>query len=128
MSQVGTTQPCRNLRVLAVISKASFLLLCVACAAGPPETTAGPAKPPPRPGSSITHSRMCACTTCPVARCCGGETDEPEARTCRDSYDFSGACGMAVQSCTGRCYQKVWRVRLDQSCEQKRPDECCAGG
>jgi hypothetical protein len=105
-----------------------LLMLALACAATP-ETSAAPrAKPPPRPGSSITHSQMCACTACPVARCCRGETNEPESATCRDSYDFSGSCGMAVQSCTGRCYQKVWRVRLDQACEQKRPAECCAGG
>lgn len=103
-------------------------LWLLACTAAGPETAAGPRlAPPPRPGSSITHTQMCACTACPVARCCAGETEEPEARACGDSYDFSSACGLAVQSCTGRCFQKVWRVRLDQSCEDKRPEECCAG-
>ena len=107
-----------------------FLWLClllVACASGPEGTGPRP-KPPPKPGSSITHTQMCACTACPVARCCSGETDEAEARTCKDSYDFSGACGMAVSSCVGRCYQKVWRVGLSEACDGTRPAECCAAG
>jgi hypothetical protein len=111
-------------RFLAV----TIAIAALSCAAGSNENSAGTRpKPPPRPGSSITHTQMCSCTACPVARCCENETDEPEGKTCTDSYDFSGGCGMAVQSCTGRCYQKVWRARLDQACDEKRPDECCAG-
>lgn len=102
-------------------------LLAVACSAEPQQSSGPGPKPPPRPGSSITHSQMCSCTVCPIERCCRGETEEPESKTCTDSYDFSGGCGMAVQSCTGRCAPEVWRVRLDQSCDDKRPASCCAG-
>lgn len=114
--------PSFSMRAMVVLA-----LLTFACASEPPQSSGAKPKPPPRPGSSITHSQMCSCKVCPNERCCRGETNEPEPETCKDSYDFSGACGMAVQSCTGRCAQEVWRVRLDQSCDEKRPASCCAG-
>jgi hypothetical protein len=69
---------------------------------------------------------MCSYTACPVRRCCGGETREAQRGECKDSHDFSSAgCGLDVQSCTGRCYDEIWRIRLDQSCEASRPSACC---
>jgi hypothetical protein len=79
---------------------------------------------PPRPGSSITHTKLCECRVCEPERCCRGETYEPAGESCGDSYDFSKAgCGMAVESCTGRCSKIVWRVSLDEDCIDRAA--CC---
>jgi len=71
---------------------------------------------------------MCSCTACAQSSCCQGSADrEPtEAQRCGSEYDFSQeGCGMAIESCASRCFERMWRVRLEQSCEEKRPEECC---
>jgi hypothetical protein len=107
-----------------------FLLLAVVlfgCGSGLPENTAaGRPKPGPRPGSSITHTRMCECSACAEAHCCSGAREPESAGQSCESYDFSKTgCGLEVESCQSRCFQRVWRVRLDQDCTEKRPSECC---
>jgi len=102
----------------------------VACVELPANTATGPRpRPPPEPGSSITHSKRCSCRACGEATCCAGdrETATAAASSCQ-SYDFSAAgCGMQIESCASRCFERVWTARLDQDCDDKRPAECCAG-
>jgi hypothetical protein len=81
-------------------------------------------QPPPKPGSSITHTRMCTCQTCEPSACCDGP-ETPEPVTC-DSYDFS-KCEISVSSCASRCFQHVWRAPLSDACETRRPAACCGG-
>jgi hypothetical protein len=93
-----------------------------------------PNQPPPKPGSSITHTQMCSCRRCEPRYCCTGANDretgncsQEDARVDADGYDFtkSEECGMAVGSCVGRCAQHVWRIKLTEACEATRPDVCC---
>lgn len=94
-----------------------------------PESTASGARPrpPPEPGSSITHSKRCACRACGEASCCGGdkEPDLAAKKACESSYEFSDSCGMQIASCASRCFERVWRVKLTQECDALRPAECC---
>jgi len=102
--------------------------IVVGCAELPESTAKARPAPPPRPGSSITHSRMCSCTACARASCCGGsdEARSESASSCGQSYDFSKeGCSLEVGSCASRCFERMWRVRLDQACEDKQPEECC---
>ncbi len=98
--------------------------------------TWGP-RPPARPGSSITHTRMCECMACDDATCCRGadetqqecEFDEVEQSGADDEavVDFSSdeSCGIELRSCTSSCKRKVWRVDASESCEATQPSECC---
>jgi hypothetical protein len=108
--------------------------VCTHCGgnAGPTETprpkdewTAAP----PLPGHSIKNAKLCECTSCNPARCCGGDTeDEAAEASCGDSYDFSAnGCALEVESCTSRCTKHVWRVPLTKSCDVQ-PRECCFSG
>ena len=101
-------------------------------ATSPREVDFGP-RPPPRPGSSISHTRMCECRACHPRACCGG-ADETQAECNLDAvtadaetmnFDVDEACGIEVQSCTQRCTIEVWRVGANESCETRRPEECC---
>ena len=102
-----------------------------ACGSGLPEESAGFSrpKPPPQPGSSITHTQMCSCKACPEGGCCFDarrpETKAPEG--CGSSYDFSAneACSLKVETCTSRCYERAWRIPLGQSCADSQPADCC---
>lgn len=104
------------------------VLGCVGCGAGPePRDQASVPTfyhPPPKMGSSITHTKMCTCKSCPERSCCQGE-QEKKSKTCDQSYDFSGDCGLEVSSCSARCTQHVWRVRTVDSCDAHLPAECC---
>lgn len=84
-------------------------------------------KAPPKPGFSITASRKCECYACDPSHCCGGGDESTGDAGCAEGYDFTH-CDMAVQSCTRRCFQKVWRVPNEVACDARRPAECCAGG
>ena len=82
---------------------------------------------PPKPGFSITASQKCECYACDPSSCCGGGDESTGDAGCSKGYDFTG-CDMSVESCTVRCFQKVWRVPNGTSCDTRRPAECCAGG
>ena len=85
--------------------------------------------PPPKPGASISQTRMCECIACAPSNCCDGPEDDAPPAKCRDSYDFSDpACGVSIRSCTSRCAREVWRVKNDEECAAKRPASCCGAG
>lgn len=83
---------------------------------------------PPKPGSSITHTRMCECRSCDPAACCEGTEYEEAPAACRDDsyddYDFTQACGLSIKSCSSRCFAHVWRVPQNEPCDP-RPSVCC---
>ena len=120
------------MRILAVIGL-GLVALAFACAAqAPVQNGAGDAGPeyyrvPPKPGASITASLKCSCYACDPGHCCGGGDESAGDAACSEGYDFS-RCNMAVESCTTRCFQKVWRVPKGESCNSRRPEECCRGG
>lgn len=112
-------------------TSASCLLLgwlASACVDFPATTATTRPRPPPEIGSSITHTKACSCRACGEASCCI-DVKEPELlpqQGCGYGYDFSSSeCGMQVQSCEGRCFERVWRVKLSQECDRTRPPECC---
>jgi hypothetical protein len=105
--------------------------LVAACDVPPPRQGGGVAfdryrdKPPPKPGESITHTRMCSCKVCRPDSCCRElEEEAPQLERCADDYDFSD-CGMAVSSCDSRCFQHRWRTRIEVGCTKSRPRGCC---
>jgi hypothetical protein len=109
-----------------------FSLACGGRGASPPSAQGAHSTPryykvPPKPGASITASVKCECYACDPASCCGGGSESTGDEECSTGYDFS-RCNMALESCTTRCFQKVWRVPQGESCESRRPEECCAGG
>lgn len=117
-----------SMRLCGLVMLLVACLLVLACASLPANTASGAPPPPPRPGSSITHTRMCSCTACAEAGCCQGSADErpSQSKSCGKDYDFSKqGCGMAIESCVSRCYERMWRVQLAQDCAEKRPEECC---
>lgn len=85
--------------------------------------------PPPKPGASISQTRMCECTACEPSNCCEGPEDEGTAATCGQGYDFSDpACGISIRSCASRCAREVWRVKNGEDCAVRRPASCCGAG
>jgi len=86
--------------------------------------------PPPKPGASISQTRMCECKACEPSNCCDGPEDDAPPATCGSGDDFSSndACGLAVRSCTSRCTREVWRVNNAETCAAKRPVSCCHAG
>jgi hypothetical protein len=115
-----------------------WLFSSQACSgAGPGDSALGQALPesrapkyfqgPPKPGASITASQKCECYACDPDHCCAGGDESTGESECSDGLDFS-RCNMFVESCTTRCFQKVWRVPNGESCDVRRPAECCAGG
>lgn len=125
-------------RLAAPLPRLGALLLVTHALAGceparPPEPEFGTSprtlKAPPKPGSSITHTKLCECQTCEPRACCEGDLGEESAQdaTCTDSYDFTKeGCGLSVSSCTSRCTRHVWRVRLTEDCEATTPPLCCS--
>lgn len=106
----------------------TLALLGAACVELPETTAVGRPRPPPEIGTSITHGKLCSCRACGEASCCSGLTDSDLApqKSCASSYDFSGeGCGMQVGSCASRCFERSWRVKLAEACDDKRPPECC---
>jgi hypothetical protein len=108
----------------ALLSLGVIAMLVSACGgarSGGTEQTVRPT-PPPKIGSSITHSRMCSCRSCPLARCCSGE--EIEEERCEEA-EGGRVCGLFLSSCVSRCTTHVWRVRMVDSCKEPVPAECC---
>jgi hypothetical protein len=106
-----------------------------ACVSGPPNATPPPwtgdfHPPPSKPGGSIMNTQQCECRACDPSDCCSAERTEnagappPE---CSSSYTFSEKCGITVNTCTPRCYSKVWRISKQESCDVSRPLVCCEG-
>ncbi len=82
-------------------------------------------RPPPKVGSSITHSQLCRCFVCADPACCTREAEgEQETEACNTGPDGQIQCGLAMKSC-GRCQDATWRVSLSETCEAKRPADCC---
>jgi hypothetical protein len=111
----------------------TFCLIFAGCGGGAgvegPQFGTGVLHPPPKPGASISQTRMCECTACAPKDCCDGPEDDALPATCRDSYDFSDpACGVSVRSCASRCAREVWRVKNGEECAAKRPASCCGRG
>lgn len=111
------------------------IAMATACSTAPvssgPLFGTGVLHPPPKPGDSISHTRMCECKACNPDACCDGPEDDAPAQSCGDSYDFSnnpGCGGLAVRSCASRCTRQVWRVHSGESCSAKRPLGCCQAG
>src|SRR6478609_9084866 len=109
-----------------------FAVILPSCGTRPPSEGplfgTGVFHPPPKPGASISQTRMCECKACEPSNCCDGpdEDDTPPA-SCGSSYDFSDNewCGTSIHSCTSRCAREVWRVSNSEACEVKRPASCC---
>jgi hypothetical protein len=110
------------------------LLVSAGCggeATPPPQPWKGFFHPPPKPGQSITGTKQCECRACEPESCCSAEQTElsgPAPAECTRAdgdYVFSEECGIRVETCTPRCYPKVWRVPKQESCEDSRPSVCC---
>lgn len=116
----------------SLIGVAAVLVLVGGCSESGRATERLPQfiKAPPKPGSSISHTRMCECHACSPRDCCQG-ADETELGdpSCggTDDYDFtrSESCGVTVRSCTTRCAREIWRVKAHEDCDVKRPSTCC---
>jgi hypothetical protein len=111
----------------------TFAFILAGCGSRPgvdgPLFGTGVFHPPPKPGASISQTRMCECTACAPSDCCEGPEDDAPPATCRDSYDFSDpACGVSIRSCASRCAREVWRVKNGEECAAKRPASCCRAG
>jgi hypothetical protein len=100
---------------LAAVTLAA--IVTVACAGRDPASPGRP--PPPRlPGESITRSQLCTCKACSPSSCCEDEG--------LSAPDDTGGMGLAVTSCEPRCRQEAWRVWDHETCDVKRPADCCA--
>ena len=91
-------------------------------------------KAPRKPGGSITHSKMCECQACDPGDCCQGDwgetgTSDDQCKVSEDTErdELSVNCNMKVSSCSARCFQHVWRIDVEQSCEATTPLVCCGG-
>lgn len=89
--------------------------------------TFGERPAPPRPGDSLTRTRLCSCKACEPDACCTElERPPPELEGgCSEGYDFS-RCETPVTSCLSRCFQRRWRARIETGCEAERPHDCCS--
>jgi len=111
----------------------ALISISVGCGSRPhvdgPLFGTGELHPPPKPGASISQTRMCECKACASSDCCDGPEEDSAPTTCRDSYDFSDPkCGIAIRSCASRCAREVWRVKNSEECADKRPSSCCDAG
>lgn len=102
---------------------------CAGSPAGPARDASGPKyfQAHPKPGFSITASQKCECYACNQSHCCGGGDESTGDAGCGKDYTFTD-CNMVIESCTTRCFQKVWRVPKEVACDTRRPAECCVGG
>ncbi len=103
-------------------------LLGIAACSHPPVTSGplfgtGVFHPPPKPGDSISQTRLCECKACEPRNCCDGPDDDAPPKSCGESYDFSDpACGgIEIRSCTSRCSREVWRVHSGEDCSTQTP-------
>src|SRR5688572_21915881 len=76
-------------------------------------------KAPPKPGASITASQKCECYACDPSHCCGGGDESEGDAECAKDYNYV-FCDTKVESCTTRCFQKVWRVPNGAACDTRR--------
>lgn len=117
---------CRALALVTVLG--TWLALAAGCATHDlPMSTASSSgrAPPPKPGSSITHTQLCRCVACEDPACCTREAEgERETEQCRANEEGQIECGLAMKSC-GRCQELAFRVSLSTTCEAKRPADCC---
>ncbi len=125
----------KMLRPLLASSLGFSLILAAACSTRPnvderPLFGTGVFHPPPKPGASISQTRMCECKACEPSNCCDGPEDDTLPTSCGDRYDFSvnEACGISVRRCSSRCTREVWRVNSTEACAAKRPGSCCQAG
>jgi hypothetical protein len=139
-SQARDCAPCRIplemrriFRRWLTIPLVSSVTFC-ACGSRPraegPLFGTGVLHPPPKPGTSISQTRMCECKACEPSSCCEGPDEAPPPVKCGESYDFSSneACGISVRSCASRCARQVWRVKSTESCSARQPSSCCEAG
>src|SRR3954468_18090951 len=90
------TEMCLSLRPLFRI----LLLLpaiSASCSSRPgvdaPLFGSGVFHPPPKPGASISQTRMCECVACEPRSCCGGAEDDEPPPTCNtENYVFDPRC------------------------------------
>ena len=118
----------RVLRILLV-----FTVILPGCGSRPavdrPLFGTGVLHPPPKPGASISQTRMCECTACEPSSCCEGPQDDEPPPTCEtNSYVFDSRCEPSIRSCASRCAREVWRVKTSEECAAKRPASCCQAG
>jgi len=61
--------------------------------------------PPPKPGASISQTRMCDCQACAPRACCDGPEDDAPNASCGQNHDFTGYedCTISIRSCASRC-------------------------
>jgi hypothetical protein len=110
-----------------------FVLILAGCGSRPsadaPLFGTGMFHPPPKPGASISQTRMCECIACEPSSCCEGpEDDEPPPSCNTSSYVFDSRCEPSIRSCTSRCAREVWRVKSGEGCATRRPASCCRAG
>ena len=91
-------------------------------------------KGPRKPGGSITHTKMCECQACDPGDCCQGDWGETgtNGEECKASEDpehneLTMNCGLSVSSCSARCFNHVWRIDVEASCQATTPLVCCHG-
>lgn len=112
----------------------TVVIILVGCAGTPgvsvsggPLFGTGVFHPPPKPGASISQTRMCECRACEPSNCCDDPDDDAPPATCGQDDDFS-ACAISIRSCASRCAREVWRVNNSETCGAKRPFSCCGAG
>jgi hypothetical protein len=118
-----------------LLSRISVILAVILAGCGARAPSEGPLfgtgvfHPPPKPGASISQTRMCECVACEPRNCCDGPDDDekPACITYGDSGEDQ-LCADSIRSCTSRCTREVWRVKDDEDCASKRPASCCHGG
>jgi len=117
------------------LSQISLIFAVISSGCSTPRATEGALfgtgvfHPPPKPGASISQTRMCECKACEPSNCCDGPDEDSPPEVCGSSYDFSqGSCGIQVRSCAARCTREVWRVNSAEACDTKRPLSCCQAG
>jgi len=114
---------------MRIVFLAASSLMLLACEPKPPSSgfkMYSDGRVPPKPGESVTHTKMCSCLACEPTSCCRElEQEQPELqKDCADGYDFS-KCEMAVSSCEASCFQQRWRTRVEVGCAASQPDSCC---
>src|SRR6478609_766305 len=111
-----------------------FAVILPSCGTRPPSEGplfgTGVFHPPPKPGASISQTRMCECMACEPSSCCDGPDDDETPPTCSSSTDSGEEqlCADSIRSCTSRCAREVWRVKDSEECASKRPTGCCHAG
>ncbi len=110
----------KSLRGWLLLAGLTALLSCTHL----PEGNAVPGRqPPPKPGSSISHTQMCRCISCMDPACCTREAESEQSETCKE-VDGKIECGLEMKSC-GRCQEVMWRISASKDCGKTQPKDCC---